>query len=100
MCLLSLTLHIHSGTQPNISAVSESSQHTKGRQDKPPGDAEFGDSVSGLGTGPGSGSHLLVPKVPAVCSGLWGCSTPGAVVRGGACETVGDLEAADNDINC
>lgn len=64
MYLLSLTLQIRSGTQSNISATGESSQHTEGRQDKLHGTAELGDSVSGLGTERGSGSPLQPPPCP------------------------------------
>lgn len=78
--LLSLTFHIRSGEQSNISVTSESSQRTEGRQEKPRGAAELGDPVSGLGTGPGSGSPLQSPPRPQGPSLVLGA--PGAVVGG------------------
>lgn len=106
MYLLSLAFHIRSGTQSNISASSESSQHSGGRQDKPREAAELGDFVSGLGTGPGSGSPLQPPPCPQGTSpvlGALGVAAPqGLWLEGtrGACGTVGDPESADNGISC
>lgn len=104
--LLSLTFHIRSGTQSNISASSESSQHSGGRQDKPCGAAELGDSVPGLGTGPVSGSPLQPPPCPQgpslVLGALWVSTPQGLWLKGtrGACGTVGDPKGADNGISC